>query len=219
VLFDVDGTLIDSNYLHVGAWWEAFRSQGHDVAMTDLHRLIGRGSEDLVESVLGRRDSQVVEAHTDFYAPRLRQLRAFPDAARLLRRTASCDLGVILATSASDKEAAHLRAALDADDVIDHMSTSEDADAAKPEPDILLSSLQAVGVSAVNCVFVGDSVWDVEACQRIEMLCVALLSGGICAHDLREAGAVAVYRDAAELFSNFDESPLGQLAGQMRGAP
>jgi HAD superfamily hydrolase (TIGR01509 family) len=211
VLFDVDGTLVDSSYLHTVAWWEAFRSQGHDVAMTDIHRCIGMGSDQLVEALLDKPSDDVVEAHTDYYAPRLRALRPFPDAARLLRRTHEAGLVVILATSASGKEASHLRAALDSDDVIDHMTTSEDAENAKPEADILSAAMEAADVQAENCVFVGDSVWDIKACLRVDMPCIALLSGGISETELTSAGAVAVYRDPAHLLEEFDDAVLGRL--------
>jgi HAD superfamily hydrolase (TIGR01509 family) len=211
VLYDVDGTLVDSSYLHVVAWWEAFRSQGHDISMTDIHRCIGMGSDSLVESLLDQPNDDAIEAHTDYYAPRLRQLRTFPDATKLLRRTHDEGLVVILATSASDKEAAHLRTALDADDVIDHMTTSEDAENAKPAADILLSAMKSADVKAENCIFVGDSVWDIKACARIDMPCIALLSGGISESELTAAGAVAVYRDPAHLLAEFDDAVLARL--------
>jgi HAD superfamily hydrolase (TIGR01509 family) len=196
------------------AWWEAFRSQGFDVAMTDIHRRIGMGSDQLVEALLSKHNDDVVEAHTDYYAPRLRQLRPFPDAVQLLRRTHAEGLTVVLATSASDSEATHLRAALDADDVIDVMTTSEDAEQAKPEPDILQAALSTADLQAENCIFVGDSVWDVEACNRVGMPCVALLSGGISEHELTDAGAVAVYRDPAHLLEEFEGGLLGRLPGK-----
>jgi HAD superfamily hydrolase (TIGR01509 family) len=211
VLYDVDGTLVDSSYLHVVAWWEAFRSQGHDISMTDIHRCIGMGSDSLVESLLDQPNDDAIEAHTDYYAPRLRQLRTFPDATKLLRRTHDEGLVVILATSASDKEAAHLRTALDADDVIDHMTTSDDAENAKPAADILTSALDSADLEAENCVFVGDSVWDIKACARIDMPCIALLSGGISERELTEAGAVAVYRDPAHLLAEFDDAVVSRL--------
>jgi HAD superfamily hydrolase (TIGR01509 family) len=214
VLFDVDGTLVDSSYLHVVAWWEAFRSQGFDVAMTDIHRCIGMGSDQLVDALLNRASDDVVEAHTDYYAPRLRQLRTFPDATRLLRRTHDEGLVVVLATSASDKEAGHLRTALDADDVIDHMTTSEDAENAKPAADILVAAMESADLEAENCVFVGDSVWDIKACNRLDMPCIALLSGGISERELTDAGAVAVYRDPAHLLEGFEDGLLGRLPGK-----
>src|SRR3954470_8372902 len=137
VLFDVDGTLVDTNYLHVVAWWQAFRAFGHDVSMKQLHGLIGQGSDRLVESVLDRPDDDVVAAHSDFYGPELHRLPAFPRAAELLRAVKKAGLTVVLATSASEDETEHLRRALDADDVIDAVTHSEDAAESKPDPDII----------------------------------------------------------------------------------
>src|SRR3954464_12821539 len=105
VLFDVDGTLVDTNYLHVVAWWQAFRAYGHAVTMQRLHGLVGQGAERLVTSVLGRPDQDVADAHTDFYGPELHRLPAFPGAAELLRAVKSAGLAVVLATSASEQEA------------------------------------------------------------------------------------------------------------------
>ena len=111
VLFDVDGTLVDTNYLHVLAWWQAFRSQGHQVTMSDLHRTVGQGSDQFVSSILGHDDRQVADAHSDFYGPWKHRLAAFPGAADLLRVTKKAGLSVVLATSASEAEAKHLTAA------------------------------------------------------------------------------------------------------------
>src|SRR5437763_15859502 len=94
VLFDVDGTLVDSNYLHVPAWWQAFRSQGHDVAMSELHRTIGQGSDQFVASIIGRDDEKVRSAHSDFYGQWKHQLVAFRAAADLLRMTKKAGLSV-----------------------------------------------------------------------------------------------------------------------------
>jgi HAD superfamily hydrolase (TIGR01509 family) len=172
------------------------------------------GSDQLVETLIGTADDDLTAAHADYYAPRLRQLRPFEDAGELLRRTSKAGYDVVLATSASAKEAPHLRAAIGADDVITHMSTSDDADTAKPEPDILQTSLAAVGAKAEDAVFIGDTVWDIEACKRAGIPCIALLSGGITARELTAAGAAAVYADAAELLQGFDESLLGKRAGR-----
>jgi HAD superfamily hydrolase (TIGR01509 family) len=210
VLFDVDGTLVDTNYLHVVAWWQAFRSQGYDVAMTDLHRTVGQGSDQFVSSILGRDDEKVRDAHSDFYGQWKHQLAAFPGAAELLRTTKKSGRAVVLATSASEAEAEHLTAAIDADDCIDVVTTSGDADASKPDPDIVNTALKKAGLQAEEAVFVGDTVWDVEAAGRAGMSCVGVLTGGISEAELRDAGAVAVYRDVAHLLAEFDNSPLGQ---------
>jgi phosphoglycolate phosphatase-like HAD superfamily hydrolase len=104
VVFDVDGTLLDTNYLHIAAWWEAFAERGHDVRCADVHRAIGMGSAELVERVLGRPDPTVSPAHSRHYAPYLGRMRPLPGAARLLRATAGLGLDVVLATSAKDDE-------------------------------------------------------------------------------------------------------------------
>jgi len=212
VLFDVDGTLVDTNYLHVVAWWHAFRSQGHDVPMTALHRTVGQGSDQFVPSILGHEDEQVANAHSDFYGPFKHQLRAFDGAADLLRTTKKAGLTVVLATSASEAEAAHLTAAIDADDAIDVVTTKGDVDASKPDPDIVKTALDKAGLSAADAVFVGDTVWDVEAARKGGLDCVCVRSGGISASELRDAGAIAVYEDVADLLREFDSSPLGVLA-------
>jgi HAD superfamily hydrolase (TIGR01509 family) len=212
ILFDVDGTLVDTNYLHVVAWWHAFRAHGHTIPMKQLHQTIGQGSDRLVETILGHSDDDVSNAHTDFYGPFLHELAAFDGAAELLRVTKRAGLRVVLATSASAKEAQHLRAALDADDVIDEVTTKDDVEESKPDPDIVQTAMDKAGLTADNALFVGDTVWDVEAARRAGLDCVAVLSGGIAEHDLRDAGAVAVYRDVRHLLDDFDNSPLAKLA-------
>src|SRR3954447_3206875 len=176
VLFDVDGTLVDTNYLHVVAWWQALRAQGHVVSTATLHRTVGQGADRLVETVLGHTDSAVSDGHSDFYGPFLHELVAFPGAADLLRRVHRTGAAVVLATSASEEEAAHLRRAIDADDAIDAVTTKDDADASKPDPDILQAALSRSGVTPDRAVFVGDTVWDVEAARKAGLDCICVLS-------------------------------------------
>ena len=214
VLFDVDGTLVDTNYLHVLAWWQAFRSQGHEVPMTDLHRTVGQGSDQFVSTILGRDDEKVRAAHSDFYGPWKHRLVAFDGAADLLRATKKAGLAVVLATSAAEEEADHLRAAIDADDAIDAVTTKDDADASKPDPDIVQTALDKVGLGAADAVFVGDTVWDVQAAGKAGLECVCVLTGGLSERELLDAGAVRVYRSVRHLLDELDASPLGRLAAR-----
>jgi HAD superfamily hydrolase (TIGR01509 family) len=211
VLFDVDGTLIDNNYLHVVAWSQSLRANGYYVPMSTLHHTVGQGADRFVESVIGHADERVADAHSDFYGPHLHDLVAFSRAADLLRTVKKSGLQVVLSTSASAKEVEHQRKAIDADDAIDAVTCNDDVDMSKPDPDLVQAGLDKAGLVAERAIFVGDTVWDVEAAKRAGLPCVCVLSGGIGASELREAGAVAVYDDVAALLRDFDNSPLAAL--------
>jgi phosphoglycolate phosphatase-like HAD superfamily hydrolase len=213
VLFDVDGTLIDSTYLHVVAWWQAFRERGHEVRMVDIHEAVGMGSDKLVQAVLGRPDPSVSPAHSRYYAPYLGHLRPFPRAADLLRATAGLGLAVVLASSVKSDEVDLLLDALGAGDVIDTVVSSGDVEETKPEPDLVQSAVERGRLDPGACVMVGDTAWDVEAAARAGVPCIGVRTGGWPAGRLREAGAVAVYDDAAELLAALRDSPIGRLAG------
>jgi HAD superfamily hydrolase (TIGR01509 family) len=213
-LFDVDGTLVDTNYLHAVTWWQAFAQAGHLVAMTDIHRSIGMGSDQMLDHLLPDNrdrdaDADMRASHTALYAAYWSRLRALPQAADLLRACHDRGLAVVLASSAGDPEFRSLRAALDAEDVIDAATFSGDVDASKPAPDLVEVALEKAGASAREAVFVGDTVWDVQACQKAGVPCIGLLSGGISRDELLQAGAAQVYSDPAELLADLGNSLLG----------
>jgi HAD superfamily hydrolase (TIGR01509 family) len=215
VLFDVDGTLVDTNYLHAVTWWEALRQSGRPVPAARIHRAIGMGSDKLLDHLLGAdRDAdlsdRVTGAHLTLYATYWDRLLPLPGAADLLRTCAGRGWRVVLASSASREELSALRRSLDADDVIHTATSASDAGASKPEPDLLATALEAAGVSADRAVLVGDSVWDVIAAGRAGIPCVGLTCGGTSAAELREAGAVEVYDDPAALHADLDRSALAR---------
>ncbi|MET8941995.1 HAD family hydrolase [Streptomyces rubiginosohelvolus] len=213
-IFDVDGTLTDTNYLHVVAWWEAFLQSGHTVPMPDIHRAIGLGSGDLIERLLGPdrdrgNDEAISTAHTVLYATYFERLPAFQGAAALLRTLEGRGWRVVLATSASGPELAALRQAVGADDAICATASSDDVDHGKPSPEPVELACHLAGVTPEQAVFVGDTIWDMEATTRAGVTAVALLSGGIPRADLERAGAESVYRDVADLLDRLDDSPFG----------
>jgi HAD superfamily hydrolase (TIGR01509 family) len=213
VIFVVDGTLVDTNYLHAVCWWEAFRQYGQAVDMADVHGAIGMGSDKLLDHLLpDDRDRDVDDdiraAHRALYGVFWTRLRAFDGAADLLRACAARGMKVVLASSASLSELKALRAALDADDAISAATSSSEAGESKPAPDIVGIALDRAGVDPGRAVFVGDTVWDVKACRKAGVACVGVRTGGICADDLRRAGAVAVYDDPADLLRQLEQSPL-----------
>ncbi|MFF9311472.1 HAD family hydrolase [Streptomyces sp. NPDC014748] len=212
-VFDVDGTLVDTNHLHVVTWWEAFRQAGHRVPMHAVHRSVGLGSTDLIAHLLGDdrdkgQDAELSAAHTALYAQYFERLPAFEDAGRLLRRLHENEWAVVLATSASGPELSALRRAIDADDAITATASSDDVAEGKPAPEPVEHALELAGVDPGRAVFVGDTVWDMRAGSRAGVRCVGVLCGGIPRADLEEAGASAVYRDPADLLASLADGPL-----------
>jgi HAD superfamily hydrolase (TIGR01549 family) len=215
VVFDVDGTLLDTNYLHVAAWWEAFHERGHDIQCADIHRALGMGSAELIERVLGKPDPSVSAAHSRHYAPYLGRIRPLPGAADLLRATARLGLDVVLATSAKPDEVDLMLDALGAGSAVSAVVSSGDVDRAKPDPGILQKALDESGIDPGRAVMVGDTIWDVIAAERAGIQCIGLLCGGIAGEQLRDAGAAGVYRDPAALHDDIHDSPIGQLGTRL----
>ena len=210
VVFDIDGTLLDTNYLHVLAWWQAFRDTGHQIAMWRLHRSIGIASEELVKRLLGAADDDVVQAHSERYAALRDQVTAFPRAAELLAACTELGLTVVLATSGTKDDLEWMLPAIGAPDgVVAGVTTSADVEAGKPHPDLLEVALHDHGLDRGRTVAVGDTVWDVESARSAHLPCVALLSGGIGVGEL--GGAEAVYDDPAALLDRLGSSPLARL--------
>lgn len=209
---DVDGTLVDSSYLTTVAWARAFAEKGHVVPMARIHRLIGMSGGRLVEELLGRPDPALQEAHQRHYTPLRAEVRRLPGAADLLRALAGRGITVVLATSAKPEELEDLLRVLDAGDAIQDIVSAGDVERSKPDPEPFARAVEAAGVGPERAVAIGDSVWDVEAARRGGIRCVGVTTGGISAQELRDAGAVAVFTDAAELAGRLDESPFGALA-------
>lgn len=210
VLFDIDGTLVDSNYLHVDAWDRAFDEIGHPVATWRIHRAIGMDSDSMIGLLLGEHDSADVSAevkkfHDRFYAAASSRLRLIPDARELLHELAQRGYTVILATSAPAKELAVLLALLDVADEVDVVTSGDDVDTAKPAPDIIEVALQRAAVEPADAVMIGDSVWDVEGARRAGVACIGVLTGGYAEQELRDAGAIDVYPSVSELLDALDQ--------------
>jgi len=210
VLFDVDGTLIDSNYLHVEAWSRAFAEVGQPVDAWRIHAAIGMDFSLLLKTLLGDRADEpgerAAELHGRFYGEVSQNLRPLSGARELVREVARRGHIAVLATSAPENELAALREALQVDDFISMATSSEDVAVAKPEPDIVNVALERAGVDGCDAVFVGDSRWDVEASARAGVRCVALRSGGTGALELFNAGAFFVWDDPAELLAHYRET-------------
>ncbi|MCU1517389.1 MAG: family hydrolase [Pseudarthrobacter sp.] len=218
VLFDMDGTLVDSSYFHTLAWWQAFRQQGHDVPMASIHHCVGMGGDRLVDSLLPadrdkNTDEEIMASHAALFATNWPALRAFDGARDLLAQCHAGGLAVALASSARTEDLRATRRALGADAHIHAATSANDAKESKPSPDILVAALEAVGVMAADAVYVGDAVWDMQAAAALGIPAVALTCGGTSAAELRDAGAVDVYAGPRDLLDNLRASAIGRLLG------
>jgi len=211
VLVDCDGTLLDTNYLHTVAWSRALRELGEWAPMHAIHRLVGMGGDQLVPELLGHPLAGADDAHDRHYGELEGEIEPFPGAPDLLRDLHDAGLAVVLATSASGPELRHMREVLGADDAVDAVITADDVERSKPDPQIFEVARDRAGIDPALVLAIGDSVWDVEAARAAGMGCVGVESGGFSRHELAEAGAVAIYRDAQELRDQLLTSPIGAL--------
>ncbi|WP_374942587.1 HAD family hydrolase [Sphingomonas sp.] len=213
VLFDIDGTLIDSNPLHVDAWAEVFADAGHTVSREDIAGQIGKGGDNLVPALLPGIDTDAAKALSDahgsvFKARYIARAKPFPDATALVERVHRDGAKVVLASSASAEELDHYLGLLGIADLVAAKTSIDDVETSKPAPDIFAAALKKAGVSADQAVAVGDTPYDVASAAGAGMGTVAVLSGGFSEGVLREAGATAVYRDVAALLAGYAESVL-----------
>lgn len=216
VLFDIDGTLVDSNYLHVHAWTRAFADLADELTRPvdawRIHRGIGMGSSLLLADLLGADADRLGGRAKDGHARHYRELaglqRPFDGARELVRAVAERGARTVLATSAAPEELEELLKTLDLEDVLTGVTSDEDVANAKPEPDLVRAALRIAGAPPERAVLVGDTRWDVEAAARAGVPCVAVLTGGVGEAELHAAGAAAVYRDVAALLADIDQSPL-----------
>ena len=220
VLFDVDGTLVDSNYLHVHAWYRAFTDVGLTIEAWRIHRSIGMDGSTLVASLAESADddtrTRAKDLHSRYYKDSASLLHPLPGARELLQRVEALGLQVVLATSAPEDELSILRDVLASDDLFSAVTSSKDVDTAKPQPDIIHVALDRAGVDAAHAVFVGDAVWDVEACERAGVPAIGVLSGGVSRDELEKTGAKAVFENARDLCEHIAESPIGALANALQ---
>jgi HAD superfamily hydrolase (TIGR01509 family) len=212
VLLDIDGTLIDSNDAHAHAWLDALRGHGKNVPFELVRSKIGMGGDKLLHEVAGI-DPDSIEGRSIserraavFRAHYLADLGPLPGARALVDRLRSRGVICAAVTSATAEDCADLLREAAVADLIEHMITSDDVDASKPDPDLVELALERLGVDASESVFIGDTPYDIVACERAGVPVIAFRCGGWKDKDL--AGAIAIYDGPADLVSHFAESPL-----------
>jgi HAD superfamily hydrolase (TIGR01509 family) len=207
-IFDVDGTLIDSNHLHVLSWQRALRAHGQEVPAWVILAHMGMGGDRLVEAVAGgevERDcgDDIRAAEGVLYQQLIHETRPLPGARRLLEAVRDRGWRLVLASSAKAQEVDHYLDLLDARGLVDAWTTAADVEQTKPAPDLVHAALDRAG-DVDRALMIGDTAWDARAAAEAGIPCVGVTSGGIAAAELREAGAVEVYQSAEAMLDDLD---------------
>jgi HAD superfamily hydrolase (TIGR01549 family) len=218
-ILDIDGTLVDTNYHHALAWYRAFRQHGEVLPIWRIHRHIGMGGDQLVESLCGERIEEekgddIRTAEKALYMALIDEVEPFAGARELIRELTDGGHPVVLASSAKPDEVEHYLELLDARDLVDAWTDSSDVESTKPEPDLVHAAMDKAGNG--DAVMVGDSTWDCEAAGRAGIATIAVLTGGFSEAELREAGAAEVFGSIEELRERVRETPLdGQASREL----
>jgi HAD superfamily hydrolase (TIGR01509 family) len=221
VLFDIDGTLVDSNFAHAESWAKVLKSAGYDVQTADVLPLIGMGGDKLLprltgqsaESPVGR---QLSKARTEMFLKRyLPSLRPTRGAMQLLQFLHSQGVRLAAATSATGPERDGLLRICGGDTVFEVATTADDAERSKPDPDIIDAALRQSGLTPGECVFVGATPFDIEAGYQAGLRVIALRCGGRSDDEL--AGAYAVFDHPLDLLEQYEQSPLVDSVAVMPG--
>lgn len=213
VLLDIDGTLLDSNDAHVRSWLDAFERHGHAFAYERVRPLIGKGSDKLLQDLLGIDDQdpqgrRLKDERRDIFLQRyLGALRPTPGARELVQRLRDEDIRIVIATAAGGPELEGLLRQAGVHDLIEQATTADDAERSKPDPDIVVAALQRAGVQPVEALLIGDTPHDIEAARGAGVDTIALRCGGWW-DDAALAGAVALYDSPAALLQGWDGSPI-----------
>ncbi|CAA9550073.1 MAG: hypothetical protein AVDCRST_MAG19-738 [uncultured Thermomicrobiales bacterium] len=209
LLIDIDGTLIDSNPLHTLAWLRAFRRLGREVEANRVLHLIGMGGDQLAPTILGEEAGEdadrAKEIWIEEYSRRglVDHAEPLPGAADLLLTLKERGVRVSLASSGEQQDIDRYVELLGGREMFDELVSSSDVAQTKPAPDIFAVALERLG-GPTSAAVIGDTVFDIEAAGKLGLPCVAVLSGGIERQLLEEAGAAAVYADAADVLAHLD---------------
>jgi HAD superfamily hydrolase (TIGR01509 family) len=221
-IFDVDGTLIDTNNLHVEAWREAFQHYGKEVHFEDVYKHVGKGADQLMPVFLSQDELQKFGADLErlrielFMHDYLPGAEPFPKVRELFERLKRDGVLVALASSAYEEELGQHQKSLQIEDLVDAVTSADDAEHSKPCPDIFEAALARLdGIAPHEAIVIGDTPHDAVAAAAAGMHMIGLLSGGFSEETLRENGALAIYEDVADLLQRYESSPLSKVASAL----
>lgn len=221
VIFDVDGTLVDSNDLHVACWQRAFREFGKEVPFAAIRRQVGKGGDQMLPvffspDELKRFGKELTEYRTELYKREyLPKVKPWPRVRQLMERIHADGRKIALASSSKKDELERLIKLIACEDILDAITTGDDAEHTKPAPDIFAVALRKLGTSAEDAIAVGDTPYDAQAARKLDLAIVGVLCGGFPEQELRDSGCSAIYKDPADLLEQYAATPL---AGNAVGA-
>ncbi len=214
VIFDVDGTLVDSVDLHAKAWQEAFLEFGKTIDFKTVREQIGKGGDQLLPTFLTKAEiEEYGEQLTEFRGEHFKknyidQIKAFAKVRDLFKIIKASGKKIAIGTSAKKDELSHYLKVAKIDDLVDVKTSADDVEKSKPFPDIFAVALDKLNLPPENVVVIGDSPYDAEAASKIDLLAIGFLCGGNSADVLRGAGATTIYDGPEDLFNNFTQSAL-----------
>jgi HAD superfamily hydrolase (TIGR01509 family) len=212
-ILDIDGTLVDTNYHHVVAWFRAFRQHGFILPLWRIHRHIGMGGDQLVAALAGEgfdreQGDDVRAAEKVLYTELIDEVMPLAGARELIEDLKGSGHTVILASSAKPSELEHYLTLLDARSLVDGWTDSGDVERTKPEPDLVRAALEKAGAAPKDAVMIGDSTWDCRAAKAARVRSIGVLTGGFSEAELLDAGASKAFTSVDELRERVNETVL-----------
>jgi HAD superfamily hydrolase (TIGR01549 family) len=217
VIFDIDGTLVDSVDLHAQAWKETFKQYGKDIPYQQVRHQIGKGGDQLMPVFFSHEELDEFGEEMEEYRSKifkrdyLPRVRAFPDVRELFLKIQADGKRIVLASSAKEDELKTYKKIANIEDLLEGETSADDAEKSKPHPDIFAAALKQLdGVSNSEAVVVGDTPYDAEAAGKLRLRTIGVLCGGFPEAELDAAGCMAIYNDPADLLARYDESIIAQ---------
>lgn len=213
VIFDIDGTLVDSVDLHARAWQETFRHFGKEIPYEQVRHQIGKGGDQLMPVFFSKEELEDFGDEMEKYRGELfkrdylPQVRAFPRVRELFQKIKDDGLRLALASSAKQEELEEYKRIANIEDLVEEETSADDADKSKPHPDIFEAALERLGdIEAHEAIVVGDTPYDAEAAGKINLRTIGVLCGGFPAAELKAAGCIQIYQDPADLLARYEET-------------
>lgn len=214
-IFDLDGTLVDSNDLHVQAWQETFRHFGKEIPVERLREQIGKGGDQYLPVFLSEKEMREIGNQVDefrgkiFKKKYLSQVRPFSGVRELFERVRGAGKRIALASSGKADEIEYYQKLAGIEGLVDCQTTADDVVHSKPGADVFIATLRQLGhLTPGEAIAIGDTPYDIQAAKKIDLATIALLCGGFPEDELRAAGAVAIFRDPGDLLDHYYQSPL-----------